>query len=200
MVVTITALNVVGDHRVLTVKGAARNSEGVDGSDPVGLRVYSRDAGVIGHAENDTGPVATFTSTDPENGRPGQGIDWDVTGVDAADFLIDARGTLIFRRPADHEFPTDRARSDVDVNGDGDTDDTGEVAVTGDDNMYQITLRATEQMTGGPDDRAFTAESSRHGRGLRRERAWRADYEPAPAGGRHPRHGHSERPRRGYRH
>ena len=82
-----------------------------------------------------------------------------MTGVDAADFLIDARGTLIFRRPADHEFPTDRARSDVDVNGDGDTDDTGEVAVTGDDNMYQITLRATEQMTGGPDDRAFTAEA-----------------------------------------
>ena len=156
---TITALNVVGDHRVLTVKGAARNSEGVDASDPVGLRVYSRDAGVIGHAENDTDPVATFTSTDPENGRAGQGIDWDVTGVDAADFLIDARGTLIFRRSPDHEAPTDRGRSDVDVNGDGDTDDTGEVAVTGDDNMYQITLRATEQMTGGPDDRAFTAES-----------------------------------------
>ena len=59
--------------------------------------------------------MTTFTSTDPENGQPGEGIDWDVTGVDADDFLIDARGMLIFRRPPDYEDPTDRTRSTVDL-------------------------------------------------------------------------------------
>ena len=159
--VTVTAMNGddFGDYQVLTVEGTARNNGGANGPDPVTLTVFAKDVDVIPYAENGTGPVMTFTSTDPENGQPGEGIDWDVTGVDAGDFLIDARGMLMFRRPPDYEDPTDRTRSTVDLNGDGDTDDTGAVATIGNDNMYQITVRATEQMTSGADHRALSAEA-----------------------------------------
>ena len=58
--------------------------------------IFAQDADVIPYAENGTDPVRTFTSTDPE----GAGIDWDVTGVDADDFVIDARGMLMFTSPA----------------------------------------------------------------------------------------------------
>ena len=147
------------DYRVLTVEGTARNRVGANGPDPVRLTIMAKDAGVIGYAENGTGPVMTFTSTDPENGQPGEGIDWALTGVDADDFLIDSRGMLMFRRPPDYEDPTDRERSAVDPNGDGNTDDNGEAATIGDDNLYQITVRATEQMTSGADHRALSAET-----------------------------------------
>ena len=150
--VTITAMNGddFGDYQVLTVEGTARNNGGANGPDPVTLTVFAKDAGVIPYAENGTGPVMTFTSTDPENGQPGEGIDWDVTGVDADGFLIDHRGMLMFRRPPDFEDPTDRARS---------ADDTDEAVATGSDNMYQVTVRATEQMAGDPDHRALSAET-----------------------------------------
>ena len=150
--VTITAMNGddFGDYQVLAVEGTARNNGGANGPDPVTLTVFAKDVDVIPYQENGTGPVMTFTSTDPENGQPGEGIDWDLTGFDADDFLIDARGMLIFRRPPDFEDPTDRARS---------ADDTGEVATIGNDNMYQITVRATEQMTRGADHRALSAEA-----------------------------------------
>ena len=111
--VTITAMNGddFGDYQVLAVEGTAQNDLGANGPDPVTLTIMGKDADVIPYPENGTGPVMTFTSTDPENGQPGEGIDWDVTGVDAGDFLIDARGMLIFRRPPDYEDPTDRTRS-----------------------------------------------------------------------------------------
>ena len=103
--VTVTAMNGedFGDYRVLTVEGIARNSTGADGPDPVTLTILGKDAFVTSYPENGTGPVMTFTSTDPENGQPGEGIDWDVTGVDADDFFIDTRGMLMFRRPPDYE-------------------------------------------------------------------------------------------------
>ena len=47
----------------------------------------------IHYAENGTGPVRDFDSTDPE----GSGIEWNVRGVDAADFEISDR-----RRPHLH--------------------------------------------------------------------------------------------------
>ena len=115
--------------------------------------------GPIEYDENGTGPVITFTSTDPENGQAGAGIDWDVTGLDADDFIIDERGMLMFKSPPDYEMPTDRARAAMDLNDDNDQDDEGEAAITGDDRMYQITVRATEQMTSGSDPRALSTES-----------------------------------------
>ena len=149
--VTITAMDMNGVNQVLTVEGSALNSEGVDGPDPVTLTVFAKDSYVIGYPENATDPVTIFTSTDPENGRPGEGIDWDVTGVDADDFLIDARGMLIFRRSPDYESPTDRSGTPVDLN--------EPTATTEANNMYHITVRATEQETGGPDQNALSTES-----------------------------------------
>ena len=55
--------------------------------------------------ETSTDPVRTFVSDDPE----GAGIDWDVTGLDAADFSIDRRsGVLMFNSQPDFENPSDR--------------------------------------------------------------------------------------------
>ena len=107
------------------------------------------------HAENDTGSVITFTSTDPEGG----GIDWDVTGIDADDFTIDDRGVLMFKKAPDYEKPTDRVHLARDLNKDGDTNDTGESASTTADNTYWITVRATEQKTSGSDPRALSTET-----------------------------------------
>ena len=108
--------------------------------------------GPIEYDENGTDPVITFTSTDPENGQAGAGIDWDVTGLDADDFQIDARGMLMFKSPPDWENSTDRVRRDDDTTGDVDEPEDR-------DNMYQITVRATEQVTSGSDPRALSTEA-----------------------------------------
>ena len=106
--------------------------------------------GPIEYDENGTVEVITFTSTDPENGTAGAGIDWDVTGLDADDFYMDARGMLMFTSPPDFEDPTDR----------DDPATTGVDESAGDNsNMYQITVRATEQSTSGSDPRALSTEA-----------------------------------------
>ena len=112
--------------------------------------IFAQDAEVITYAENGTDPVRTFTSTDPE----GAGIDWDVTGLDADDFYIDARGMLMFNKPPNYEKPTDR---EYDADGDNDLTDVGDFAAG--DRMYQITVRATEQTTSGSDVRALSTET-----------------------------------------
>ena len=94
----------------------------------------------IHYAENGTDMVRDFDSTDPE----GAGIEWNVRGVDAADFAISSTGVLTFMESPDFENATDRAQAALD----GETD--GETAVTGDNNEYQITVSATE-MRAGPD-------------------------------------------------
>ena len=97
-------------------------------------------AETISYAENGTEAVRTFTSKDPE----GATIAWDVTGVDAASFTI-SNGVLMFVNLPDFEDPGDVTRDAVDLNADGDKNDPGEAAVGGDDNQYQITVRATER-------------------------------------------------------
>ena len=70
----------------------------------------------IHYAENGTDEVRDFDSTDPE----GAGIEWNVRGVDAADFEISSTGVLTFMESPDFENPTDRARATHDLNDDGD--------------------------------------------------------------------------------
>ena len=48
--------------------------------------------------------VRDFDSMDPE----GAGIEWNVRGVDAADFEISSAGVLTFMESPDFENPTDR--------------------------------------------------------------------------------------------
>ena len=99
----------------------------------------------IHYAENSTNEVRDFDSTDPEEAR----IEWNVRGVDAADFEISSAGVLTFKESPDYENPTDRAHGALDRNGDGNTDDPGEAAeITTSDNAYQITVSATEVWDG----------------------------------------------------
>ena len=120
--------------------------------------VFAQDTGVIKYAENGTTPVRTFTSEDPE----GMGIHWDVTGVDADDFTISG-GVLMFSKPPNFEKPTDRVHTALDRNRDGDDDDTANgvdvLEATAADNMYRITIRASEMRAGGSTDRALSTET-----------------------------------------
>ena len=101
------------------------------------------------YAENGDAPVRTFSSKDPED----MGIHWDVTGVDADDFSISG-GVLTFNDSPNFEDPTDRG---YDANDNGDFTDDGDFAP--DDNMYQITIRASEMRESGRMDRALSTET-----------------------------------------
>ena len=95
----------------------------------------SAQAGSRGHVlymENSNGPVRHFSAVDPEGG----GILWAVEGLDADDFEINSDGVLSFRQPPDYEQPTDRGRKADPV--------AGIPAVTGGDNIYHVTVRASE--------------------------------------------------------
>ena len=97
----------------------------------------------IHYAENGTDEVRDFDSTDPE----GSGIEWNVRGVDAADFEIDSAGVLTFKESPDFENPTDRGLNlNPGTTGDEDFTDDGEFAPG--DNNYQITVSATEVWDG----------------------------------------------------
>ncbi len=98
----------------------------------------------IHYAENGTDAVRDFDSTDPE----GSVIEWNVRGVDAADFEISSAGVLTFKESPDFENATDRARVAVDLNNDGDENDPGEAEFATGDNNYQITVSATEMRAG----------------------------------------------------
>ena len=120
-------------------------------------QALAQEGGVIRYAENGMDPVRVFTSTDPE----GADIDWDVTGTDADDFMItrdsNGNGVLRFRELPNYESATDR---EYDANGDGTIADADTDTAEGRrDNMYQITVRATEERAGGDTGRALSTES-----------------------------------------
>ena len=104
----------------------------------------------IHYDENGMGPVRDFDSTDPE----GSGIEWNVRGVDAADFEISSAGVLTFREPPDYENPTDRGLNLNPGVNDEFTDD-GEFRPI--DNDYQITVSATEMSDALPAKRTDMA-------------------------------------------
>ena len=95
----------------------------------------------IHYAENGMDEVRDFDSEDPEGAR----IEWNVRGVDAADFEISSAGVLTFKESPDFENPTDRG---LDLNADGDFDDATDGEFAPDDNNYQITVSATEMRAG----------------------------------------------------
>ena len=96
----------------------------------------------IHYAENGTDAVRDFDSKDPE----GSGIEWNVRGVDAADFEISSTGVLTFIESPDFENPTDRGLNLNPGPGVEEFDDDGEFAPI--DNNYQITVSATEMRAG----------------------------------------------------
>ena len=70
------------------------------------------------YAENGTGPVATYTATDPESAT----ITWTLEGDDAALFDLSSGGMLTFMSSPDYENPMDANT----------------------DNTYRVTLKASD--------------------------------------------------------
>ena len=124
-----------------------------DGQTHDGVAADTDDHIHIHYAENGTDAVRDFDSTDPE----GDAIEWNVRGVDAADFEISSTGVLTFMESPDYENPTDRAQAEADLNDDEDMLDPGEAAITGDNNEYQITVSATEMSAALPAKRTDIA-------------------------------------------
>ncbi len=80
--------------------------------------------------------LATYAATDPED--PDLEITrWSVTGRDGGDFTINEDGELTFRNPPDHERPADSGR----------------------DNMYEVTVRASDGRVYGAHDVTVTVEA-----------------------------------------
>ncbi len=80
--------------------------------------------------------LATYTATDPED--PDLEITrWSVTGPDGGHFAINEDGDLTFRNPPDHERPADSGR----------------------DNVYEITVRASDGRVYGTHDVTVTVEA-----------------------------------------
>ena len=104
----------------------------------------------IHYDENGMGPVRDFDSTDPE----GSGIEWNVRGVDAADFEISSAGVLTFRESPDYENPTDRG---LNLNPGVNDEFEGEGEFLPIDNNYQITVSATEMSDALPAKRTDIA-------------------------------------------
>ena len=64
----------------------------------------------ISVAENTTGNLARYSSTDPDMGDT---VIWDVSGTDADDFRIDSSGNLAFDGAPDYEIPGDSGGNNV---------------------------------------------------------------------------------------
>ena len=89
--------------------------------------VQAQEAGPIMYTENRTDPVATYTASDPEMTAI---TSWKVTGTDAAAFTI-KDGVLSFAKSPNYEMPTDVAGTEPST-------------AAADDNMYEITVQATD--------------------------------------------------------
>ena len=85
---------------------------------------------IVSYAENDTASVATYKAADPN----GEGITWDITGVDVARFAIDEAGELSFNSPPDYEKPRDANKDNTyevtTIASDGSLEATLDIAVT----------------------------------------------------------------------
>ena len=99
---------------------------------------------VVTHAENSTGPVATYTAVDPEDRQ----IIWSLSGSDGADFSI-ISGDLTFNAGPDYEDPTD-----------ADTDNVYHVTVEASDGVNAVTLTVTVTVTNVNEPPRFAGSST----------------------------------------
>ena len=132
---------------ILVISSLAPN--GVFAHDPLPESGHDADDH-IHYDENGMGPVRDFDSTDPE----GSGIEWNVRGVDAADFEISSAGVLTFRESPDYENPTDRG---LNLNPGVNDEFEGDGEFLPIDNNYQITVSATEMSDALPAKRTDIA-------------------------------------------
>ena len=128
------------------------------------------------YAETRTNMIVTLAAMQNPTGTI---LRWEVTGVDAADFMNCRRPRTLpataktgvelhFKSQPNYEKSTDMmapAIADRDLeHQDGDIEDAGEGIITGGDRMYEVTVRATE--TTRP-----SAWRSEHGGGIARYRS-----------------------------
>ena len=85
--------------------------------------------------ENHEALLATYTGTDPEDTTAAI-TRWSVTGRDGGDFSINEQGELTFRTSPDHERPADSNQ----------------------DNVYEVTVRASDGRVYGTYDVTVTVE------------------------------------------
>ena len=99
-----------------SVTVTARDSGGL--SDSIGVTVTVTDVdetpvitgdAAPNYAENGTGPVATYSATDPGSAT----ITWSLEGDDAADFEISSGGELTFKSSPDYEAEADADRDNA---------------------------------------------------------------------------------------
>ena len=93
---------------------------------PVGS-LHAQTPDTIEYPENGTGAVATFTAIDPEQTAI---MSWTLTGTDSGLFSIE-NGALAFKKLPDFEMP-------------GDIVGTDPSTATANDNMYELTIQATD--------------------------------------------------------
>ena len=92
-----------------------------------GSPLHAQDDSTIKYAENGTGPVATYTASDPEGSAI---VSWSLAGVDADDFMVED-GVLSFKKSTP-DWPRRR-----DPKGGGQAEDDT-------DNIYMVTVQATD--------------------------------------------------------
>ena len=121
----------------------ARDGQGSTGTFDVTVTVTDQNEGptVSGRdsytvSENFDEVLATYTATDPED-PTAEITRWSVTGRDGGDFTINEDGELTFRNPPDHERPAD----------------------SGSDNIYEVTVRASDGRYYGTLDVLVTVEA-----------------------------------------
>ena len=84
-------------------------------------------------AENTSGNLAQYTSTDPDAGDT---VTWEISGTDADDFRIDSSGNLAFDGAPDYE-----------ISGDSDSNNVYEVSVDAKDAALTSSLSVTVTVT-----------------------------------------------------
>ena len=131
---------------LLVIAPAAAQEAGETGGD-------CDDAMTCSYPENSTGPVATFQADDED----GDSVTWAVDGTDKAKFTIDG-GVLAFASPPDYEMPGDEDHTIIDRDDDGTADFDGDAADGPNNNVYVITVSATEVVPEGEDGPAKADE------------------------------------------
>ena len=172
----------VGRDNLYNVTIQARDPESNTASLPVTVTVTEVNEGpVIARQGSAPGSVlenqaqnmvlARYTATDPE--RPNVKItQWSTSGRDGGDFVIDALGELRFRNAPDHERPADSNR----------------------DNVYEVTIRASDGRYTSTLEEIQTVDGDRRQRGAHHHQQQPDLLQPAGEPGLHPVHLPRHRP------
>ena len=111
--------------------------------------LQAQDDGTIEYPENGTGPVATYTAVDPEMTAIAS---WSLVGTDAGVFDIND-GVLTFKKSPNYEMP-------------GDVVGTSPSTAAANDNMYEVTVRATDETNKGGEKMVMVEVTNVEERGM----------------------------------